>query len=247
MVERIHREIHQIKPWIRFGISPFGIGRPDLRPPEIQGLSQYHKLYANVERWMAQGWFDYLVPQLYWPINKREQAFGTLLDYWHRQNTHKRHVWAGLYTSSVPNWPAQEIVSQINTVRQRAPGTGHVHFSMVALSQNRQGLFDTLKNNVYNYPALVPASPWLEKDIPSAPQLEIVEENASQLKIRLLPGSGSKPVARWVLWLRYGNQWYVEIHRNSRLLVNMDRLTAIAAAAVDHVGNESPRSAWVVN
>ena len=58
---------------------------------------------------------------------------------------------------------------------------------------------------------------------------------------------GSKPVARWVLWLRYGNQWYVEIHRNSRLLVNMDRLTAIAAAAVDHVGNESPRSAWVVN
>ena len=74
-----------------------------------------------------------------------------------------------------------------------------------------------------------------------------MEENASQLKIRLLPGSGSKPVARWVLWLRYGNQWYVEIHRNSRLLVNMDRLTAIAAAAVDHVGNESPRSAWVVN
>ncbi|MEN9373079.1 MAG: hypothetical protein RIR79_631 [Pseudomonadota bacterium] len=246
MVERLHREIHQIKPWVRFGISPFGIGRPELRPPGIQGLSQFHKLYANVERWLQQGWLDYLVPQLYWPINKREQAFATLLDYWHQQNPQKRHIWAGLYTSSVPNWPAQEIVSQITTVRQRAPGTGHVHFSMVALSQNRQGLFDALKSRVYTYPALVPATPWLEKDAPPPPQLEVVEENPNQLKIRLLPASGSKPVALWVLWLRYGNQWYAEIHRNSRLIVNLDQLTAVAAAAVDHVGNESSRVAWVV-
>ena len=43
-----------------FGISPFGIGRPERRPPGITGFSQYDKLYADVEGWLAQGWLDYL-------------------------------------------------------------------------------------------------------------------------------------------------------------------------------------------
>lgn len=247
MVERIHREVHQIKPWIRFGISPFGIGRPDLRPPEIQGLSQYHKLYANVERWLQKGWLDYLVPQLYWPLDKKEQAFGSLLDYWHRQNPQKRHIWAGLFTSSIPSWPIREITAQIATVRQRAPETGHVHFSMVALSQNRQGLADTLKTNFYHYPALVPATPWLEKDVPDAPYLEVLEETDTHLKIQFKAPSGSKTAVRWVIWMRYGNQWHTEIHRNHRMIVNLNQLTAIAASALDRTGNESLRSAWIVN
>ena len=92
LVQRLNTSIHQVKPWVRFGISPFGIGRPDLRPAGIQGFSQYHKLYADVERWLQAGWLDYLVPQLYWPIDQKEQAFVPLLDYWHRQNTQNRHV-----------------------------------------------------------------------------------------------------------------------------------------------------------
>ena len=63
LVERIYANLHATTPWVRFGVSPFGIGRPELRPPGIQGFSQYHKLYADVERWLQQGWMDYLVPQ----------------------------------------------------------------------------------------------------------------------------------------------------------------------------------------
>ena len=80
LVQRLNTSIHQVKPWVRFGISPFGIGRPDLRPAGIQGFSQYHKLYADVERWLQSGWLDYLVPQLYWPLEQKEQAFEPLLD-----------------------------------------------------------------------------------------------------------------------------------------------------------------------
>jgi uncharacterized lipoprotein YddW (UPF0748 family) len=71
---------------VKFGISPFGIGRPDRLPAGITGFSQYDKLYADVELWMAKGWFDYLAPQLYWPINQTPQAFKVLHDYWIGQN-----------------------------------------------------------------------------------------------------------------------------------------------------------------
>ena len=48
----------------------------------ISGFSQYDKLYADVELWLAQGWMDYLVPQLYWQRAASGQGFGTLLPYW---------------------------------------------------------------------------------------------------------------------------------------------------------------------
>ncbi|NBT92057.1 MAG: hypothetical protein EBT37_05350, partial [Betaproteobacteria bacterium] len=74
LVERIYAMIRSTKPWVQFGISPFGLGRPDLRPAGIQGFSQYHKLYADIERWLQQGTLDYLVPQLYWRMDQAAQA-----------------------------------------------------------------------------------------------------------------------------------------------------------------------------
>ena len=89
------------EPIVRVGVSPFGLGRPDRRPPGISGFSQYDKIYANVELWLEQGWLDYLAPQLYWPGSSPGQPFGTLLDYWHAQNPKGRHVWPGLFTSRI--------------------------------------------------------------------------------------------------------------------------------------------------
>ncbi len=82
LVQEMHATVQRIKPWVRFGISPFGLGRPDRRPPGVTGFSQYDKLYADVERWLENGWLDYLAPQLYWPIDRAGQAFPVLLDYW---------------------------------------------------------------------------------------------------------------------------------------------------------------------
>lgn len=263
LVQRLNTSIHQVKPWVRFGISPFGIGRPDLRPAGIQGFSQYHKLYADVERWLQAGWLDYLVPQLYWPIDQKEQAFVPLLDYWHRQNTQGRHVWAGLFTSRVlavalpggvgpkASWLPEEITRQITAVRQRAPGTGHAHFSMVALLQNRQGLVDVLQADTYVAPALVPASPWLESDAPLAPDATITSLIGPQgpLQIRVEPVLG-KAVACWAAWLRYGSHWVFQISRAPTFTVSAQRdsekmggmpLSGVVISAIDRVGNESPR------
>jgi hypothetical protein len=90
-----------VKPWVRFGISPFGIGRPDLRPPGVEGFSQYDQLYADVELWLEQGWMDYCAPQLYWPSDRKAQPFGVLLDYWISRNPKGRHMGPGLFTRAI--------------------------------------------------------------------------------------------------------------------------------------------------
>ena len=81
-VRDIYSAVHAIKPWVKVGVSPFGIGRPDRRPAGIAGFSQYDKLYADVEHWLRAGWLDYLAPQLYWPIDREARAFAVLLTYW---------------------------------------------------------------------------------------------------------------------------------------------------------------------
>ena len=68
MVERLYQGIHAEKPYVKFGISPFGIYRPG-NPPGIVGLDQYESLYADVKLWLTKGWVDYLAPQLYWRID----------------------------------------------------------------------------------------------------------------------------------------------------------------------------------
>ena len=254
VVARLYWGIRQTKPWVRFGISPFGLGRPDLRPPGIQGFSQYDKLYADVERWMKEGWLDYLVPQLYWAIDQPAQAFAPLLDYWHQQNTRGRHVWAGLFTSRIlpanvndkPSWAPEEILRQIALVRERKPGTGHVHFSMVALQQNRRGLSEALQAQIYPTPALVPATPWLESGAPALPELSLIAMNDASITLALA-SPGGKPAARYAVWLRYGARWEFRVVLSNQLQIAAPELNALVVSAIDRIGVEGPRAGWALS
>jgi len=246
LIERLHGMVHATKPWVRFGISPFGIPKPALRPEGISGFSQYDKLYADVELWLHQGWLDYLVPQLYWPQAQKGQGFAPLLDYWHSQNKQARHIWPGLFTSRItPNdkpegWPVAEVTQQIEIVRNKYPGSGHAHFSMVALLQNRRGLTDTLQAGLYAQPALVPATPWLEAGGPAAPLVHALDAGA-QLHLHLQPGAG-KPVARYAVWQRRGHgAWQFATTAQPELLLERQGLTGLVVSALDRVGNEGPR------
>jgi len=153
LVQRLYATVHQARPGTRVGISPFGLPRPDLRPPGITGFSQYDKLYADVELWLREGWMDYLAPQLYWPRAQTAQAFEPLLQAWGTLNPLGRPIHPGLFTSRIDttaqSWPPDEIVGQIDCIRRLAPGSGHIHFSLVALAQNRKGIADALRDGPY--------------------------------------------------------------------------------------------------
>jgi len=77
-IERVYKSIKAAKPWVKFGISPFGIWRPG-NPPQIKGFDAFAELYADSRKWLANGWVDYFAPQLYWPIDPPDQSFPVLL------------------------------------------------------------------------------------------------------------------------------------------------------------------------
>ena len=94
-VERMYRDVKAVKPWVKVGISPFGIWRPGT-PPGIAGFDQYAELYADARLWFNQGWVDYYTPQLYWAIAQEKQSFPKLLGWWVGENSKNRHLWPGL-------------------------------------------------------------------------------------------------------------------------------------------------------
>lgn len=248
LIEALYTGIHREKSWVRFGISPFGIGRPNLRPSGIVGFSQYDKLYADAELWLAKGWLDYLSPQLYWPVDQAPQAFGVLLDYWLAQNPYGRHVWPGLYTSRIDNtaksFTPQEIVKQIEVTRTRPVANGQVHFSMVPLMQNRKGISDQLKASVYQSPALIPATPWLGKEAPGTPLVALRRDGAS-LNLKMTASAG-KPVAQYAVWARFGEDWRFMVASGTQAELTLlddatGKVNMVVVSAVDRLGNESAR------
>jgi len=246
LIEALYKGIHAEKSWVRFGISPFGVGKPDRRPAGIAGFSQYDKLYADAELWLENGWVDYFAPQLYWPIAQAPQAYDVLLDYWVGQNRHDRHMWPGLFTSRIgaatKSYVPEEIVQQIGVTRSRPKAGGHIHFSMVALMENRQGLSDTLKAGHYATAALVPATPWLAKERPGVPAAAARPANA--LTLRLAPG---KDNTHYAIWSRHGNAWRFAVAPAARIdwKVEDDPVhgpaTQAVVSGVDRLGMESER------
>ena len=214
MVQALQRTVRETKAHVRFGISPFGLPRPDRRPAGITGFSQYDKLYADAEKWLENGWLDYWAPQLYWPITRTGQQFPVLLDYWLAQNPLQRHVWPGLFTSRVGTaaaaaqgvpgniWPAREIADQVALQRSRPAAGGHIHFSLIALQQDRDGLATLLQQGAYATPALVPATPWLSAPAVGLPGLRRVN-SPTGLKVRIEAAQAAAAPVRWAVWRRY--------------------------------------------
>jgi uncharacterized lipoprotein YddW (UPF0748 family) len=248
LVEALYRTVHEIKPWVRFGVSPFGIGRPDRRPPGVVGFSQYDKLYADVESWLANGWVDYLAPQLYWPLASDGQPFAALLASWVDADTAGRAIWPGLFASQVGrSWTAQELLDQVAVLRSRAPApggaaagpSGNIQFSFAALLQDRDGLATKLKQGPYAQPALVPAMPWLADQPPAAPRLV-----AAGTQVRVDPGAGGV-VARWAVWRRAAgvdSRWRFEVLPANERIIDLAADRELAVSAVGRTGELSARA-----
>ncbi len=261
LVRDLYRTVHAIKPWVKVGISPFGIGRPDRRPPGIVGFSQYDKLYADVERWLRAGWLDYLAPQLYWPIDRAAQSFPLLLDYWAGENWRQRHLWPGLFTSRIDDseksWQPEEIPRQIALQRDSRGATGHIHFSAAAMVQDRKGIAVLLTKTTYAQAALVPPTPWLRpadwQRLP-APRAGLVcspaitaGERVRTCRVVVQQAASDALAATGVLalWWRHGDAWHFEVANadagSESVPVNRDgkALNLVVARLLDRYGMAS--------
>ena len=84
-IEQFYKTVHKAKPWVKVGISPFGIyrnKRSDKHGSATNGLQNYDDLYADVLLWINKGWLDYCVPQIYWEIGNKAADYETLIRWW---------------------------------------------------------------------------------------------------------------------------------------------------------------------
>ena len=247
LIERIYTAIKKEKPFVKFGLSPFGIWKPGY-PASIEGFSQHEQLYADAKLWLNKGWIDYFAPQLYWPINRQPQSFPVLLGWWQQENTMNRHLWPGINVGRDTGYKSvNETVNQIMISRGMLPNSkGIIHWSISSVTKNPV-LSKTLLDGIYKQQALVPSTPWLDNQVPLAPSVN-TNTDGENISVNWSPLDVNDAFL-FIVYYQYGTKWsYAILPRGQRSLIlqkfqgnepNKLSLINIAVTAVDRTGNES--------
>jgi uncharacterized lipoprotein YddW (UPF0748 family) len=243
-VQKVSQTVHATKPWVQFGISPFGIWRPGVPAGiDAKALDAYGRLYADARLWLASGWVDYLAPQLYWSIAPREHSFPLLFQWWRQQNPKGRHVFAALNDAAVgTKFSDDEIGRQIDAVRTQTSNGGEIHYHLRNLVENLS-LAKTVAAK-YAQPALAPAATWLPAPASATPKLTVDLANHSA-HVRW-ENAGTEPSRGWLLQFRAGGNWTMQIFPVGRTDCYLDKASpdAVSLRAVDRLGNLSEPAVW---
>ena len=168
VIEELHRTIKERKPWVEFGISPFGVWRNEKTDPERgsktkAGVQNYDDLYADILLWLEMGWIDYVAPQLYWEIGKQVADYEILLNWW-SENLYGKKLYVGVAPYRLePNaekaaklkgtakaWgEPNEICRQIRMNRKNPKCSGCIMYPIHSIMENPLGLKDSLRNKLY--------------------------------------------------------------------------------------------------
>lgn len=157
LIQQIKYTIAETKPWVRFGISPFGIYRNKRNDPkgsETNGLQNYDDLYADIKLWVEKGWIDYNLPQLYWEIGHTAADYTTLLHWWN-ENNFGQHLYIGqdLQRSVDKN----ELQLKIRQTREMPFVHGNCYWYGYQILDNFSGVAGMLKTDIHRTKALLPA------------------------------------------------------------------------------------------
>lgn len=252
LVSELYKSIHEVKPGVKFGISPFGIWRPGF-PDNVTGFDAYSELYADARKWLREGWVDYFAPQLYWGIEQTGRPYPVMLRWWAEQNEYARHIWPGNYTNRVgepgrSSWKTPEIEAQIDATRVEPGATGNVHFSAKVFLENRDSLATRLGQRMYVKPALVPSSPWLRVAAYDEPEVSVRRSSVGALTLMMSPTGGESP--RW--WLvqsrRPDGEWKSTVVPGTvRSVVLPAAADRVAVRAVDRAAVEGPPVMMKIN
>ena len=177
LIKELSDTIKAIKPWVRFGISPFGIHRnlkdtPDGSGSKTNGLSNYEALFADVPLWIKKGWVDYNVPQIYWEIGHPSADYKTLIEWWSRSNFGGQlYIGQNISTfnkKDLDNPSKTQFEAKMKLVRELPNVNGNVWWPGWTLNNNPFGFTDSLINTYQKHPALIPAYSKLDSIAPSA-------------------------------------------------------------------------------
>lgn len=198
-IEQLHDSIRQTKPWVKFGVSPFGIYR-NARSSSIgsntRGLQNYDDLYADVLKWVNNGWIDYCVPQLYWQIGHKTADYETLIKWWN-EHAGNRPLYIGedvertIKYADVDNPSTNQVAAKHKLHEQCKNVDGTVLWYAKAAVDNydRYGVF--LRNYYWKSPALQPLMPFIDDKAPKKPRKLKAHQNSTNLLLTWMAPKGN--------------------------------------------------------
>lgn len=166
LIEQLHHSMRENKPWVRFGVSPFGIWRnkkSDPRGSDSNGLENYDDLYADVLLWADKGWIDYLAPQLYWELDLKVAPSRHLAEWWNNNVKGDTQLYIGQDTKRTMDKPdvkakaPNELATKIALSRKLENVDGNVWWHGYWVADNYKGVRDALQNKHQSTIALPPS------------------------------------------------------------------------------------------
>lgn len=177
-MKEMHDTIRAVKPWVKFGVSPFGIYRNKKSDPngsDTRGLQNYDDLYADVLLWINNGWVDYCVPQIYWQIGHPTADYKTLIQWWDR-NASARPLYIGEDVERTvkykdddnPNQHQMPAKYKLHDFANNVQGTVLWYAKAAVDNIGNYGMM--LRNVYWRTPALQPLMPFISKKQPGKPR-----------------------------------------------------------------------------
>lgn len=159
LIEDVSEAIKGFKPWVRFGISPFGIWRnktSDPRGSDTNGLENYDALYADVLLWAERGWIDYLAPQLYWSLDHKAAPYRVLLPWWNEATPEPCHLYIGQDVERTMN--DGELAPKLSMMADSHRVKGLIWWPGYSISANYASVADSISSpQIHGNFALVPS------------------------------------------------------------------------------------------
>ena len=182
-IRELRDAVRSEKPWVKFGVSPFGIYRNQrswVGGSATNGLQNYDDLYADVLKWIDEGWVDYTIPQLYWEIGHTKADYYTLIRWW-SENAHARPLYIGQDVERTVNAtdlqnPSLNQMAAKYALQRGLPGiNGSCQWYARAVADDTGGYGTALRALYHRTPTLQPSMPWIDKKAPGKPRkLEMV-------------------------------------------------------------------------
>ncbi|WP_071145972.1 glycoside hydrolase family 10 protein [Bacteroides ihuae] len=175
LIKKIHETVRELKPWVKFGVSPFGVYRNQSSDPlgsKTQALQNYDDLYADVLLWAREGWIDYNIPQLYWEIGHPRADYQTLVEWWAR-NSENRPLFIGQSVMNTvekadPQNPSiNQLPRKIALQRTYQSIGGSCQWPASAVVENAGHYRDALVQEYCKYPSLVPVFDFMDNKAPA--------------------------------------------------------------------------------
>lgn len=221
LIEAVSDSIHRVKPWVKFGVSPFGIWKnrgSSAEGSDSRGFEAFSGNFADSRKWVDEGWVDYIAPQVYWSMGNGKANYSTIVPWW-SENVSEQHLYIGhgVYKiNSDANWRKPlEVPNQIQYNRTFPNVQGSILFSAKTLRNNPNRVSDALLENVYQTTALIPTMPWKNVTPPPVPtqlDAQLNDNNTITLKWSYpFPLTSERDKARYFVLYRSANQSPIDL------------------------------------